>query len=161
MTVQDTLKSIVSQLTKGFDGDDIIEQPRELLPYGDEIDGTLALDKKDMTAKNNVKTTESKVVTPSAFKTNNTEVIICEPRKYSESVEFVKYLRDKKTIIVNISLLDSSEACRIVDFLCGAAHALSGNMNKISDNVYIFTPINVSLTAESQSNKMVKDVFWE
>lgn len=160
MTVQDTFSKIVKQLTSGFDGEEIeTETPRELLPYS-TTEGTLALDTNNMT-KSNIKAVETKVITPTAFNSNNTEVIICEPRKYSESVEFVKYLRDKKSIIVNISLLDGAEACRIVDFLCGAAHALSGNMNKISDNVYIFTPVNVTLSAESQSNKMVKDVFWE
>lgn len=160
MTVQDTLKSLVKQLTQGFEPEEeILEAPQAILPYGN-TDGTLALD-TDMKQNNNVKAVESKVITPTAFNKNNTEVIICEPRTYSESVSFVKYLKDRKTIIVNISLMDSAEACRLVDFLCGAAHALSGNMNKISDNVYIFTPMNVSLSAESQNNKMVKDVLWE
>ncbi|MCR5261984.1 MAG: cell division protein SepF [Candidatus Gastranaerophilales bacterium] len=159
MTIQDTFSKLTKQFMQAFDGEETMEEdtPQALLPY--ETKGTLALD-NNMT-KTNVKTPETKVITPAAFNSNNTEVIICEPRKYSESVEFVKYLRDKKSIIVNISLLDGTEACRIVDFLCGAAHALSGNMNKISDNVYIFTPVNVTLSAESQSNKMVKDVFWE
>lgn len=161
MTVKDTFKSFVSQLTKGFDsGEEIIEEdiPQTLMPYSE---GTLALETDMKTTNKNVQAVESKVVTHTAFNKSNTEVIICEPRKYSESVDFVRYLKEKKTIIVNISLLDSAEACRLVDFLCGAAHALSGNMNKISDNVYIFTPMNVALSAESQNNKMVKDAFWE
>jgi len=159
VTIQDTFSKLTNQLMKAFDGETIEgEAPRAVLPY--ETDGSVALDTNNMT-KNTLKTAEAKVITPAAFNSNNTEVIICEPRKYSESTEFVKYLRDKKSIIVNISLLDATEAQKIIDFLCGAAYALSGNMNKISDNVYIFTPVNVTLSAESQSNKMVKDVFWE
>lgn len=160
MTVKDTFNSFISSLTKGFaEGEEVIEDktPQTILPY----EGTLALDTEMKNTPKNTPAVESKVVTHTAFNKSNTEVIICEPRKYSESVDFVRYLKEKKTIIVNISLLDSAEALRLVDFLCGAAHALSGNMNKISDNVYIFTPMNVSLSAESQNNKMVKDAFWE
>lgn len=157
MTVQDTLKSIVSQLTRGFEPTDIYEEdgPEEIIPYS--TNNNLALDTEIKQNNSNLKTLDSKVV---AFNKNNTEVIICEPRTYGESVEFVKYLKDKKSIIVNLNFLDASQACRLVDFLCGATHALNGNQSKISENVFIFTPMNVSLSAESQNNKMVKDALW-
>ncbi len=158
MTVQDTLKSIVNQLTKGF------ETTEE---YGDDAnDGIITYETKDNLAldtdikENTLKALDSKVVTHTAFNKGNTEVIICEPRTYGESVEFVKYLKDKKSIIVNLNFLDAAQACRLVDFLCGATHALNGNQSKISENVFIFTPMNVSLSAESQNNKMVKDALW-
>ena len=61
---------------------------------------------------------------------------------------------------VNLNCVDSTQACRWVDFLCGATHALNGNQSKISENVFIFTPMNVSLSAETQDNKMVKDALW-
>lgn len=159
MTVQDTLKSIVNQLTKGFEGDteDIYQEAQdEIIPYG--TDRNLALDTE--VKQNNLKALDTKVVTHTAFSKNNTEVIICEPRTYGESVEFVKYLKDKKSIIVNLNFLDAAQACRLVDFLCGATHALNGNQSKISENVFIFTPMNVALSAESQNNKMVKDALW-
>ena len=95
------------------------------------------------------------------FGKGNTEVIICEPREYKESVEFVKHLKDKKSIIVNLNLLDANDAVRLVDFLCGATHALNGNQRKISENVFIFTPMSVSLSAESQDDKMIKNAMWE
>jgi len=156
VTVQDTLKSIVSQLTKGFETTDIYEdEPEGIIPYS--TNNNLALDTEVKQNNNTLKTLDSKVV---AFNKNNTEVIICEPRTYGESVEFVKYLKDKKSIIVNLNFLDAAQACRLVDFLCGATHALNGNQSKISENVFIFTPMNVSLSAESQNNKMVKDALW-
>ena len=110
--------------------------------------------------QNNLATVDNNVVTHKAFNKGSTEVIICEPRTYGESVEFVKYLKDKKSIIVNLNFLDSAQACRLVDFLCGATHALNGNQSKISENVFIFTPMSVELSAEPQNNKMVKDALW-
>lgn len=157
MTVQDTLKSIVNQLTKGFEPTDYQEESGEvLLPY--ETEDNLAL--KPAFKQNNLTTVDNNVVTHKAFNKGSTEVIICEPRTYGESVEFVKYLKDKKSIIVNLNFLDSAQACRLVDFLCGATHALNGNQSKISENVFIFTPMSVELSAEPQNNKMVKDALW-
>ncbi|MGN0006307.1 MAG: cell division protein SepF [Candidatus Gastranaerophilaceae bacterium] len=159
MKVQDTLKSIVDQLTKGFsEGEEIYtEAPAEEVTSF-ETDRNLALAPE--VKQSNLKAIGTKVVTHTAFNKNNTEVIICEPRSYSESVEFVKYLRDKKSIIVNLNFLDAANACRLVDFLCGATHALNGNQHKISENVFIFTPVEVSLSAEPQNNKTVKDAIW-
>ncbi len=158
MTVQDTLKTIINQLTGGFTdpNSDIYQDGTDDITY--ETENNLAL--KPETKQNNLTMVDSNVVTHKAFNKNLTEVIICEPRTYGESVEFVKYLKDKKSIIVNLNFLDAAQACRLVDFLCGATHALNGNQSKISENVFIFTPMNVSLSAESQNNKMVKDALW-
>lgn len=156
MTVQDTLKSFVQQLKKGIvdpGNDDIYDDVEGIIPYSTE--NNLALDTE--IKQTNLKTLDSKVV---PFNKNNTEVKICEPRTYGESVELVKLLKDKKSIIVNLNFLDAAQACRLVDFLCGATHALNGNQSKISENVFIFTPMNVSLSAETQDNKMVKDALW-
>ena len=72
----------------------------------------------------------------------------------------VKHLKEKKTIILNLHLLDKEQSIRIVDFLCGATHALNGNQQKIGDTVFIFTPSNVSLSAESQKSKFIRDALW-
>jgi len=72
----------------------------------------------------------------------------------------VKQLKDKKTVILNLHLLDKEQAMRIVDFLCGATHALNGNQQKIGDSVFIFTPSNVALSAESQKSKFIRDALW-
>ena len=49
---------------------------------------------------------------------------------------------------------------RIVDFLCGATHALSGSQQKIGDSVFIFTPVNVALSAEAQKSNLYRDALW-
>ena len=88
------------------------------------------------------------------------EVLVCEPRSYDDSVDIVKQLKERKTIILNLHLLDREQSLRIVDFLCGATHALNGNQQKIGDTVFIFTPNNVSLTADTQKNKFLRDAIW-
>ena len=142
--VSDKIKSIVGFLTSGFESrDDIFEDmASEMDEY--PVSDNLALE--PMYSSQKQTSQASNVVSHPGFK--GYEVLVSEPRSYEESVQIVKQLKDKKTIILNLHLLDKEQAMRIVDFLCGATHALNGNQQKIGDSVFIFTPSNVALNEE-------------
>ena len=93
---------------------------------------------------------------PNAYASN--EVTVIEPRSFSESAQIVKKLIDKKTVILHLDLLDKEQSQRTIDFVCGASHALSGSVQKISDAVVIFTPSTVALSVE---NTPVQSKFAE
>lgn len=154
--VSDKIKSIVGFLTSGFENrDDIFDDmASEMDEY--PISDNLALEPM-YSSKSNTQTS-SNVVSHPGFK--GYEVCVSEPRSYEESVSIVKQLKDKKTVILNLHLLDKEQAMRIVDFLCGATHALNGNQQKIGDSVFIFTPSNVALSSESQKSKFIRDALW-
>lgn len=154
--VSDKIKSIVGFLTSGFESrDDIFDDmANEIEDY--PVSDNLALE--PMYSSTPVKTQAPNVVSHPGFK--GYEVLVCEPRSYDECVQIVKHLKEKKTIILNLHLLDKEQSMRIVDFLCGATHALSGNQQKIGDAVFIFTPSNVTLNAESQKSKFIRDALW-
>lgn len=88
------------------------------------------------------------------------EVMVIEPRSFEESLEIVNNLRDKKSAILNLHLLDREQSQRIVDFLSGATHAIDGNQQKIGEGVFIFTPSNVSISAETEKARVIRDAFW-
>lgn len=152
--VSDKIKSIVGFLTSGFESrDDIFED------MASEMDEYPVSDNLALEPMYSSKTTPaSNIVSHPGFK--GYEVVVSEPRSYEESVSIVKQLKDKKTVILNLHLLDKEQAMRIVDFLCGATHALNGNQQKIGDSVFIFTPSNVALSAESQKSKFIRDALW-
>ena len=77
------------------------------------------------------------------------EVNIIEPRSFSESAQIVKKLKENKTVILHLDLLDKEQSQRTIDFVCGASHALSGAVQKISDTVVVFAPNTVALSSES------------
>lgn len=154
--VSDKIKSIVGFLTSGFESrDDIFDDMQsEIEEY--PVSDNLALEPMYSSAP--IKSQTPNVVSHPSFK--GYEVLVCEPRSYDECVQIVKHLKDKKTIILNLHLLDKEQSMRIVDFLCGATHALNGNQQKIGDAVFIFTPSNVTLNAESQKSKFIRDALW-
>ena len=154
--VSDKIKSIVGFLTQGFENrDDIFDDiANEMDEY--RVSDNLALD--PLYSSKPTQTPASNVVSHPGFK--GYEVVVSEPRSYEESVSIVKQLKEKKTVILNLHLLDKEQAMRIVDFLCGATHALNGNQQKIGDSVFIFTPSNVALSSESQKSKFIRDALW-
>ena len=153
MAVADISKKIIDFLTQGFNNDEdgIYE---EMMGEGVEYptEDNVAL-KPSYTSE-----PKQKVVPINNYK--GYEVVVCEPRSYEDSIAIVQHLKDRKTVVLNLHLLDREQALRIVDFLCGATHALSGSQQKIGDSVFIFTPVNVALSAESQKSKFLRDALW-
>ena len=149
--------SILDFLTSGFrDTEDSIYE--DMMQGAEEypVQDNLALNPSF--TKEEQKTPSSKVVTHPNYR--GYEVMVCEPRSYEDSIAIVKHLKDRKTIVLNLHLLDKEQALRIVDFLCGATHALSGSQQKIGDSVFIFTPVNVALSSEAQKSKFLRDALW-
>ena len=162
MALSEGLKGFVNFFTKSFnDGSDdgAFEFGDETDGYGSDIDRNLALDTMYETRVKPERSfeRESKVVShPNSYKSG--EVNVIEPRSFSESAQIVKKLLDKKTVALLLDLLDKEQSQRTIDFVCGAAHALNGTAQKISDMVFIFTPSNVSLSVD---NAAVQNKFAE
>ena len=154
MAVADKFKSIIDFLTSGFnpDEDDFYERMEKDGETDYPVQGNAALNPERREER------DLKVVSHPNYK--GYEVIVSEPRTYEDSISIVKHLKDRKTIVLNLHLLDKDQALRIVDFLCGATHALGGSQQKIGDSVFVFTPVNVALSAESQKSKFLRDALW-
>lgn len=93
--------------------------------------------------------------------TNKTQVVVIEPRAFEEALEIIEHLRGKKSVILNLHLLDTAQSQRVVDFLSGATHAIDGNQQRIGDGVFIFTPNNVSIRSENEKAIPLEDAFWK
>ena len=152
MALSEGLKGFVDFFTKGFNDreEDVFTDLEGGIDdlYGNDVDGQLALDTSYKTSVKPAKSfeRESKV---SSLPYKSGEVTIVEPRSFSESAQIVKKLLDKKTVVINLDLLDKEQSQRTIDFVCGASHALNGTAQKISDMVFVFTPSNVSLSVEN------------
>jgi len=93
-------------------------------------------------------------------KTGAYEIMVSEPKTFEESLEVVNSLRERKSIILNLHLLDAEQSQRVVDFVSGATHAVDGHQQRIGEGVFIFTPNNVSISAETEKAKVIKEAFW-
>lgn len=76
------------------------------------------------------------------------EVTMFRPTSVEESRNVVDSLKEGKTVVLNLEDVRIAVAQRIVDFICGAAYDMEGNLQSISDSIFIVTPSNISLSGE-------------
>ena len=76
---------------------------------------------------------------------NGGKMILLEPRAYSESQQIADHLKKRNTVVVNMKKVTSDQAKRIVDFLSGTVYAISGDMQKIGNGIFLCTPKNIDV----------------
>ena len=79
------------------------------------------------------------------------EVCVVKPTNVEDSREITETLLNGRTVILNLEGLDLEIAQRIIDFISGAAFAISGNLQKISNYIFLVTPTNVDISGDLQN----------
>lgn len=74
-------------------------------------------------------------------------MVVIEPKSLDECRKLVDNLRNRKPVIINLEKVETDLARKMFDFLGGATYALSGTVQRINPNIYIFAPNNVNIKA--------------
>ncbi|MEE3349224.1 MAG: cell division protein SepF [Candidatus Gastranaerophilaceae bacterium] len=162
--VTDKIKSVVDFFVKGFesrDDEEFWDDMDEGMEGEDgyEVDRNLAVDPAYSYQAKQDTTNDLKVVNHPNYK--GYEVMVMEPRSFDDAAQIVQYLKERKTIVLNLHLLDKEQSQRTIDFVCGAAHALNGKPQKVGDLVFVFTPSNVTLSVDmNEVQTKFSDSLW-
>ena len=81
---------------------------------------------------------------------NESEVCIFKPQAFDEAREIVETLIDGKTVLLNFEGIDLSISQRVLDVITGACIAENGNLQKISNYIFIATPSTVDVSGATQ-----------
>ena len=76
------------------------------------------------------------------------KMVITQPTSFEQSEEICNYLKERKSVIVNLEYVNKDVARRIVDFISGAVYGLDGNIQKISNSIFLVAPFNYEITNE-------------
>ncbi len=95
--------------------------------------------------------------------TQQIKMVISQPTTFDQSQEICEFLKDKKSVIVNLEYVNKDVARRIVDFISGGVFALDGHIQKVSNSIFLIAPYNYEITNEMAreeiSNKL-SSVSW-
>ena len=78
------------------------------------------------------------------------EVCVIKPTTVEDAREITETLLANRTVVLNLEGLDVDIAQRIIDFTSGSCFAISGNLQKISNYIFIATPDSVELSGDFQ-----------
>ena len=84
------------------------------------------------------------------MKRGGMEVTMVKPTSMNDSQEICQYLLAGKAVVLNMEGLNMEVAQRIIDFASGATYSMNGNLQKISNSIFIATPESVELSGDFQ-----------
>lgn len=79
-----------------------------------------------------------------------TRVQVVAPTRFGDAKEIADCLKTNRPVIVNLQVADRDLQRRMIDFCSGVTYALSGEMEKVADEVFLLAPTNVKVSDEER-----------
>lgn len=76
------------------------------------------------------------------------EIVVLQPRTFEDARAAADYLKMRRPVVVNLQGSHGDLARRIVDFTSGITYALDGHMLRVGEEIFLFTPSHIAITAD-------------
>ncbi len=149
--------SLISRLKAVVAGDEYFDDGFDELDYPTEDELNEMNDFKQNQKKSNALTNSnpfefmnnrsSKVVGMPGISNSSSEVSLMEPRSFDEMPQVIQLLRERKTVILNLTMMDPDQAQRAVDFVAGGTYAIDGHQERVGESIFLFAPSCVNVTS--------------
>ncbi|MGH9100836.1 MAG: cell division protein SepF [Acidimicrobiales bacterium] len=94
-------------------------------------------------------TTRQPVIRPmSAGEAARVQVVA--PTRFGDAKDIADCLKANRPVIVNLQVAERDLQRRMIDFCSGVTYALSGEMEKVADEVFLLAPTNVKVSEEER-----------
>ena len=77
------------------------------------------------------------------------EVLVMEPKSFEEMPRVIQSLRDRKSVVLNLTMMDAAQAQRAVDFVAGATFTIDGHQERVGESIFLFTPNCVQVRTQA------------
>lgn len=78
------------------------------------------------------------------------ELCVIRPTTIDDGREITETLLSNRAVVLNLEGLDFEISQRIIDFTSGSCFAIRGNMQKISNYIFVITPSTVDISGDFQ-----------
>jgi len=124
-----------------YQEDHVQPVPEEEMPRRRRFRDRAAVSESPVGASGNV------IGMPGAFN-GMSEVMVMEPRSFEEMPQVIRALRERKSVVLNLTLMDPDQAQRSVDFVAGGTYAIDGHQERIGESIFLFTPNCVQVSTQ-------------
>jgi cell division inhibitor SepF len=91
--------------------------------------------------------------------TDLTRITTLHPRTYNEARTIGEHFREGTPVIMNLTEMVDSDAKRLVDFAAGLIFGLRGSIERVTNKVFLLSPVNVEVTAEDKARIAERGFF--
>lgn len=74
------------------------------------------------------------------------------PKRYEDATEIVNLLLENNSVLIDFQYMSENQARRCLDYIDGARSVLSGSFKKVSNTMWLLTPVNVTVNVEDLRN---------
>ncbi len=89
----------------------------------------------------------NKVIGMPGLANNNSEVVVIEPHSFEEMPQVIQALRERKSVVLNLNMMNPEQAQRAVDFVAGGTYAMDGHQERVGESIFLFTPSCVKVSS--------------
>lgn len=151
MSVTDFWKSLIGVPEDDEEYDYIeveeeMEEGQEPQFIEEELESNQYSDRRNQPVKATKPMNNKKVIGMPGVNNDKAEVMVVEPRTFSEMSKVIDSLRERKSIVLNLEMMDPQEAQRAVDFVAGGTYAMDGHYERVGDSIFLFTPSCVTVS---------------
>ncbi|MBQ2118327.1 MAG: cell division protein SepF [Clostridia bacterium] len=136
----------LKDLFKGFKDDDAYEQDG----YADEYTGGYndQAEEENNAAEPAYSAPVESSPAPVNISGSAIELKVVRPESFKNADQIAEHLLARRTVVLNLEATAKDTAKRLIDFLSGVAFAIKGDIRKVSNNTYVITPGNVTVTGD-------------
>ncbi len=91
--------------------------------------------------------------------TDLARITTLHPRTYNEARTIGEHFREGIPVIMNLTEMVDSDAKRLVDFAAGLIFGLHGSIERVTNKVFLLSPVNVEVTAEDKARIAERGFF--
>ena len=84
---------------------------------------------------------------------------VIRPQTFNEAQIVADFLKEGKTIVVNLEGIEIGQAQRIIDFIGGASFAVDGSLKAISNIIFIVAPGNIEVSGDLRDEIVSEDML--
>ena len=81
---------------------------------------------------------------------NGMKVRVIKPQNFDDTRDIAESLLADRTVVLNMEGIDLALAQRIIDFISGSCYAIDGNLQKVSNYIFLITPHSVDISGDLQ-----------
>ncbi len=100
----------------------------------------------------------SNVIGMPGISSSAAEVTLMEPRSFDEMPRAIQALRERKTVILNLTMMEPDQAQRAVDFVAGGTFAIDGHQERVGESIFLFAPSCVTVTTAASEEPSASTV---
>ncbi|HHW11033.1 MAG TPA: cell division protein SepF [Firmicutes bacterium] len=79
-------------------------------------------------------------------------ISILEPVRFEDVQEICDHLKQRRPVLISVEGVDKELSKRIIDFVSGTTYAIDGQVQRVSEGIFLFAPPNVAIDADLQHN---------